>query len=940
MKKFKNVRLMLLGALVAMGSVNAFADQTNGTFTFTVSSGKATITGFAAGISEANVVIPNEVVDLTDGKKYAVVAIDDNAFKSSKAKIESFDIQAAGVTEIQAALLSGAAKLKSVTVGSGVKKIETEAFKGTALETIDLTKATSLDDLQAGAFTGTKLTALDLSATKVTSVLNYFGTKIIGDATYTMAEADAANVETIKAAGGTPSKAGDNLGTSAGTAFANYAEINEYYSKHYDNVVVWGDVAPMIPYTKATANTANATNFASQGAVKAGDNVKFTLETALAWNVANVTGAMYKGYTLDEVTAIAYNKALSTEGANKKAGDVLTASEAQAYNEKITSPTYKTGITPSGTMATNKVAKVGANASDEKGADLLYDDETAYAYNLANVPGCVKEFDESTTAFASQYDVFKWNNDNIVTPAKGTVYWPGDTNPDTKVTSYQTPAGAYAANVSAAGPKAVTTGQLKSEEERLKTAVKNETLASVKLNAIWTSIAAQAFENCAALATVDFNTATASTQVINAKAFLGTALTELNFVGTKVTSLPQDLIVDTYGAHMSSPQTVFVKENKTLTTVKFNKVIAAIPASLFENCTALKTVEFEARDIVTESAPGQPVVFKDAFNGIGSYAFANTAIEAIEVPAALDAKVAANKWAVAENAFSGCTSLKQFTYMVDNETKGIIAVVHDLAFPGCINVIYNTTNANVAAYMAYGTKAPKNTTFNIVSEDGYVTPFVTTAFKKNPNKYYIKYKAVADIQVKKDEAKVYNAYLDDTDYTLNMSLYRAQNGGYYNIVAGEVVLIITSNKDLTFETSKTSLTTGSTLGSLPNALEIVEAKEGVTRSVLDYKAGANKVIYGWVNSATAGTGFQKITTGDKFPQGTLYILAAEPADGARLNVVWRDETGAIESDPTAIESIQNVAESENGEIYNLQGVRVNGTQKGIFIKNGKKYIVK
>ena len=33
-------------------------------------------------------------------------------------------------------------------------------------------------------------------------------------------------------------------------------------------------------------------------------------------------------------------------------------------------------------------------------------------------------------------------------------------------------------------------------------------------------------------------------------------------------------------------------------------------------------------------------------------------------------------------------------------------------------------------------------------------------------------------------------------------------------------------------------------------------------------------------------------------------------------------------------------ETENGAIYNLQGVRVNGAQKGIYIQNGKKYVVK
>jgi hypothetical protein len=218
-----------------------------------------------------------------------------------------------------------------------------------------------------------------------------------------------------------------------------------------------------------------------------------------------------------------------------------------------------------------------------------------------------------------------------------------------------------------------------------------------------------------------------------------------------------------------------------------------------------------------------------------------------------------------------------------------------------------------------------------------VTPFTPVEFKKQPGKYYIKYVAAADIRVKKDEAKVYDAYTDDTDFTLNMTLYKA-SGSYYNIKKGSTVLILTDKKDLTFET-KSGIVSGSFNGA-SNALRIVTVKGGIPRAALDFLAGPSRVTYGWVNSAKAGTGFQKISSGETFPQGTMYVFAAEPADGARLNVVWRDENGNIDSDPTAIESVINVEEDQNGEIYNLQGIRVNEVKKGLFIKNGKKYVVK
>lgn len=53
-------------------------------------------------------------------------------------------------------------------------------------------------------------------------------------------------------------------------------------------------------------------------------------------------------------------------------------------------------------------------------------------------------------------------------------------------------------------------------------------------------------------------------------------------------------------------------------------------------------------------------------------------------------------------------------------------------------------------------------------------------------------------------------------------------------------------------------------------------------------------------------------------------------------VIWLDDDQA-----TAIFSAKTFnSEVNNGAIYNLQGVRVNAAQKGVYIKNGKKYIVK
>jgi len=67
-----------------------------------------------------------------------------------------------------------------------------------------------------------------------------------------------------------------------------------------------------------------------------------------------------------------------------------------------------------------------------------------------------------------------------------------------------------------------------------------------------------------------------------------------------------------------------------------------------------------------------------------------------------------------------------------------------------------------------------------------------------------------------------------------------------------------------------------------------------------------------------------------------YLPDADPEAPAR--VIWLDEAQA-----TAIFGVKGVNVKEalrNGAIYNMQGIRVDGTQKGIYIQNGKKFVVK
>ena len=64
---------------------------------------------------------------------------------------------------------------------------------------------------------------------------------------------------------------------------------------------------------------------------------------------------------------------------------------------------------------------------------------------------------------------------------------------------------------------------------------------------------------------------------------------------------------------------------------------------------------------------------------------------------------------------------------------------------------------------------------------------------------------------------------------------------------------------------------------------------------------------------------------------------------AAPRVVWLDADPDTDPNTTGIFEMKQSVKSDskyNNAMYNLQGVRVNGAQKGIYILNGKKYVVK
>ena len=402
------------------------------------------------------------------------------------------------------------------------------------------------------------------------------------------------------------------------------------------------------------------------------------------------------------------------------------------------------------------------------------------------------------------------------------------------------------------------------------------------------------FDGCAALAEVKFNAAT----TIGTRAFAGTALTAVTFPA---------------------------------------EGLKAIGEQAFFECGSLETVKF---DVTAAPASTSDV------NSIGTQAFAYTAITAITIP-----EKTANL-NIAAKAFAG-TPITSFTWKAmaysgdfDGEEGQLIST--DI-FNKCSNVAFNTTDAFITAWIAKHDGAtvanplpPTNSKFTTAAAD---KPFEPQAYSTNPNKFYVKWFGEGNIKVKKSEAKVYSGFLEG-DKSLGLIQHKADANGYVQIAAGEAVLIITDNSELTYLPGDGESTSWTGLSDVYTASEeLADGKknylkyctEATTRGTLEsHLTDDTFYIYGWMKAG----GFQKITSGTAIPKGTLFAFAKEPVAGGRMTIKWYDENGNLEDETTAIDAIVNKAAEAEGESYNLAGQKVSKSYKGFVIKDGKKYIQK
>ena len=488
-------------------------------------------------------------------------------------------------------------------------------------------------------------------------------------------------------------------------------------------------------------------------------------------------------------------------------------------------------------------------------------------------------------------------------------------------------------------------------------------LTTVKLNAETTSIGALAFEGCSNLTTVEgLNQSHMAT--IGAGAFENTKLAALDLSATALTS------IDYYSfANIA-----------TLTSIKLPANVSFIAGGAFANDGAVTSInledlkklevlepifhegivgythstyryyDYEAEKLVTgaytSSAKETPIALtsltlpKDGkLTYIEGGALQLLDIEEIDIPATVE-------W-IGPYALQGCIKLKKFTWndaqgreIYDNSFRGddhleavtmvtstpgsSITILNweddeaeddpvDLIFKGNDKdvLIFTVNDEDFKSFRAKGW-TEENLQFCTLSTEG-ANVYEFKAASKTGDYYYSNYyNADQATWFPAESFEVFSAVVEGSDVVMKAA---TAEGGFYKVKVGEACIIRSKMQEAEYQLKNASFNNISTM---PTDNELVYGWN-VTPSRLNYQYKLG--VKGGV------VAFYRIVTGKI---NGVYIQANTAYD--RLNLVFED-------DATAIKGINKAGEN-NGAIYNLQGVRVNKAQKGLYIQNGKKYIMK
>jgi hypothetical protein len=283
--------------------------------------------------------------------------------------------------------------------------------------------------------------------------------------------------------------------------------------------------------------------------------------------------------------------------------------------------------------------------------------------------------------------------------------------------------------------------------------------------------------------------------------------------------------------------------------------------------------------------------------------------------------------------FRGDSNLEEFYFM----TTAVLTSsgLTDNHFYWCskekLTVYVTAESLNVLVAAGYTTANAKYSKLN----DELTSSITLTALNSADNMYYRTYfnNDYATWIEASDDVKVYTAEFDGAKVVMTEA---GVENGYYKIERRKLIDPLDPSKGYNNDESVCIIASANdeievSLNALAaNDVTTLKFKNNEMKVAEDDFAASKLSYYFKLGKGPKGIGFYRITTGT-FKKDGVYLQAADPSRNVDFYPLAGEET--------AIKAIEQMVE-DDAPVYNLQGVRVNAAQKGMFIKNGKKYIVK
>ena len=403
-----------------------------------------------------------------------------------------------------------------------------------------------------------------------------------------------------------------------------------------------------------------------------------------------------------------------------------------------------------------------------------------------------------------------------------------------------------------------------------------------------------------------------------------------------------------------------------LTTIKLPAELKTIDAQAFRSCDHLATVDYGTKvETIGDGAfwstgALKKFFFKGSVKTLGADAFRESGLTCVHLKGDMT---------IGKGAFMDCTSLKYVEFPATSSATQPLTYVAESMFAGCTSLPFITLPSTVTEIKANAFNGCSHLNYvNILAE----TPatLTTNAFDNTPKNVYVKasklsaYQANADwntLNLKDTYEQRLNTKYATFTHDFPVDFVAANGRDAMEAYVGKSTYKVTQPTKIQKILKMTKATSiaaneGVILAGTPGTTYTYRIAESAVAKLADNKVmpvREDTLLYQTETDNKSNWTLQSdyklhLTQDAKTIYcGRAYVHETnEPGVQGAKSVVFGlsldDEDGNMTNDATGIESIDAAGKADEDNVYyTISGVRVvNPTEKGVYIKNGKKVIVR